>query len=80
MMNQLTINQNILLGIEDIAKQFNLSVNELLEKISQGKLAIIDPEELEDLLDLKDAIQAENNPENEEKVSWEVIKQNLNLL
>ncbi len=80
MMNQLTINQNILLGIEDIAKQFNLSVNELLEKISQGKLAIIDPEELEDLLDLKDAIQAENNPENEEKVFWEVIKQNLNLL
>jgi hypothetical protein len=79
MMNQLTINQNILLGIEDIAKQFNLSVNELLEKISQGKLTIIDPEELEDLLDLKDAIQAENNPENDERVSWEVIKQNLNL-
>ncbi|HEY9701412.1 MAG TPA: hypothetical protein V6C58_03145, partial [Allocoleopsis sp.] len=66
-MNQLTMNQDIFLGIENIAKQFNLSIDELLEKISQGKLTVIDAEELEEMLDLQDAIQAENHPENQER-------------
>jgi uncharacterized membrane-anchored protein len=76
-MNQLTMNQDIFLGIENIAKQFNLSVDELLEKISQGKLTVIDAEELEDMLDLQDAIHAENNPENQQRISWKTIKENL---
>jgi hypothetical protein len=29
------------------------------------------------LLDLRDAIEAENNPENQERIDWDVIKQNL---
>ncbi len=76
-MSQLHISKESLTGIEQIAQDFNLSVNELLEQISQGKLTVIQSEELEDLIDLKDAIAAENNPENQERVSWELIKENL---
>ncbi len=78
-MSQITISQEILIRIEQIAQQFNLSVNELLENISQGQLAVIDSDKLEDLIDLQDAIEAENNPENKERVSWELIKQNLEI-
>jgi putative heme iron utilization protein len=76
-MTQLTISQDIVISIENIANQFNLSVSELLEKISQGQLTIINSDELENLLDLRDAIEAENNPENQERIDWDVIKQNL---
>jgi len=78
-MSQIDISQENLLRIEQIAKEFNLSVNELLENISQGQLTVIDPEQLEDLIDLQAAIEAENNPENQERVSWEFIKQNLSV-
>ena len=78
-MSQLHISKESLTGIEQIAQDFNLSVNELLEQISQGKLTVIQSEELEDLIDLKDAIAAENNPENQERVSWELIKENLTV-
>jgi len=76
-MNQLQISQENLTRIEEIAQQFNLSVNELLEHISQGELTVIESEELEDLIDLQDAIAAENDSENQERVSWELIKNNL---
>ncbi len=78
-MSQITISQEMFIKIEQIAQQFNLSVNELLENISQGQLAVIDSDKLEDLIDLQDAIEAENNPENKERVSWEFIKQNLEI-
>lgn len=78
-MSQLHISKESLTGIEQIAQDLNLSVNELLEQISQGKLTVIQSEELEDLIDLKDAIAAENNPENQERVSWERIKENLTV-
>lgn len=76
-MNQLQISQENLTRIEEIAQQFNLSVNELLEHISQGELTVIESEELEDLIDLQEAIAAENDSENQERVSWELIKSNL---
>ncbi|KEI69132.1 hypothetical protein A19Y_4488 [Planktothrix agardhii NIVA-CYA 126/8] len=79
MINPLTISPEIATGIETVAQQFDLSVTELLERISQGKLTVINPEELEDFLDLKDGIQAENDPENQERVSWDVIKHNLGI-
>jgi len=50
-----------------------------LEKISQGQLTVIDSEQLDDLIDLQAAIEAENNPENQERVPWELIKQNLSV-
>ena len=78
-MIQVTLSQDILSGISKLADQFNLSVDELLQEISQGKLTVIDTETLEDLLDVRDAIIAEKDPDNHERVSWEDIKQDLEL-
>ena len=78
-MKQVTLSQDILIGISNLAKELNLSVDELLKQISQGKLTIIDTEELEDLLDIRDAIIAENDPNNQEKIAWEDVKKDLNL-
>lgn len=78
-MIQVTLSQDILSGISKLADQFNLSVDELLQEISQGKLTVIDTETLEDLLDVRDAIMAEKDPDNQERVSWEDIKQDLEL-
>jgi hypothetical protein len=61
----------------DLAKQRNLSLDDFLEKIIQGQLAIIDAEELEDLRDVHDAILAESDPDNAETIPWEVVKQEL---
>ncbi|NES81257.1 MAG: BTB/POZ domain-containing protein [Moorea sp. SIO2B7] len=66
-------------GIEKISQKFNLSASELLEYISDGKLAVIDPEELEDYLDLQEAIKAEADSENKETIPWEKIKKELGL-
>ena len=78
-MIQVTLSQDILSGISKLADQFNLSVDELLQEISQGKLTVIDTETLEDLLDVRDAIISEKDPDNQERVSWEDIKQDLEL-
>ncbi len=45
----------------------------------QGKLVIMDADKLEELLDVKDAILAKADPENQERVTWEDVKQGLNL-
>jgi hypothetical protein len=78
-MNQITFSQNIFAGMLQIAQELDLSVNQLLEQINQGKLTIINTEELEDLIDFRDAILAESDPENQERVSWEEVKNNLDL-
>lgn len=78
-MTPITLSPNILTGIDHIAQELNLSVNELLEQINQGKLTIIDTEELEDLIDFRDATIAELDPENQERISWEDVKKNLGL-
>ena len=78
-MTQVTLSQDILIGITNLANDLNLSVDELLTQISQGKLTVIDVEELEDLLDIRDAIIAENDPNNQERIAWEDVKKDLNL-
>ncbi|WP_107666750.1 hypothetical protein [Cyanothece sp. BG0011] len=78
-MTQVTLSQDILIGITKLANELNLSVDELLQQISQGKLTVIDVEELEDLLDIRDAILAENDPKNQERIAWEDVKKDLNL-
>jgi hypothetical protein len=61
------------------AEQWNLSIDEFLKQIIQGKLAIIEAEELEDLLDVRDAIAAEADPENQTRISLDLLKQDLGL-
>jgi DNA repair protein RadC len=78
-MSSLSISSEVLTDISTLAQQFNLSTEELLTQIGQGKLVIIDADELEDLLDVRDAVMAEANPENQERVPWEVVKQELDF-
>jgi len=78
-MNQILLSDETLEGMSKLANQLNLSLDNLFEQIVKGNLAIIDAEDLEDLLDVRDAMTAEANPENQERVSWENIKQNLGL-
>jgi hypothetical protein len=78
-MNQILLSDETLQGISSLANQLNLSLDGLLEQIVNGNLAVIDAEELEDLLDVRDAMMAEADPQNKERVSWENVKQNLGL-
>lgn len=78
-MNQILLSDEISEGISDLANQLNLSIDGLLEQIVKGNLAIVNAEELEDLLDVRDAMIAEAAPENQECVSWETVKNNLGL-
>ena len=78
-MNQILLSDETLQGISNLANQLNLSLDGLLEQIVNGNLAVIDAEELEDLLDVRDAMMAEADPQNKERVSWENVKQNLGL-
>lgn len=76
---QVTLTQDGWRGIERLSEKLNLSVSELLERIGNGELIIVDPEDLEDYLDLQDAIAAEANPENQQRIPWEQVKKELGL-
>ncbi|AFY60373.1 hypothetical protein [Synechococcus sp. PCC 6312] len=78
-MNSVSISGKILAGITSLAQQFNLSSEEFLDWIAQGKLAVINADDLEDLLDVKEATLAESNPENQRRVTWDEVKQELGL-
>jgi hypothetical protein len=76
---EVTLTQEAWMGVETVAKKLNLSVSELFEQIGCGQIALVDPEDLEDYLDLQDALEAEANPENQERIPWEQVKQELGL-
>jgi hypothetical protein len=78
-MCSLSISSEVLAGLTGLAQQFNLSPEELLTQISCGQLVIIAADELEDLLDLNDALSAELKPENQQRIPWEAVKQKLAL-
>lgn len=78
-MNNIALSETDLTEINQISQKLKLSVSELIDGINQGKLTIVSTEKLEDLMDLRDAILAESDPENQEKVSWENIKNKLGL-
>lgn len=63
-------------SIEEIASDFDLSVSELMNYLEQGKLAIIDPEALEDCLDLAEARNAiaESIGNGEKPIPWEEVE------
>ena len=67
--------------IEEIAADFGLSVSELMNHLEQGKLAIIDPEVLEDWLDLAEARNAiaESIANGEKPISWEEVEKELSI-
>jgi len=66
-------------SLEEIAADFNLSVSELIDHLEEGKLAIIDPEALEDQLDLTEARNAiaETIANGETSIPWEEVETEL---
>lgn len=78
-MSSLSISSEVLADITSIAQRFNLSPEALLTQISEGLFAIIDADDLEDLLDVNDALSAELEPENQQRISWTVVQQELDL-
>lgn len=79
---EVKVSQEALAGVEIVAKKFNVSVSELFERVGCGRLAIVDlesVEDLEDYLDLQVAIEAEAAPENQARISWEPVTQEIGL-
>lgn len=79
---EVTLSQEAWAGVETVARKFNLSVSELFEQVGCGLLAVIDPEEVEDIedyLDFQPSLEAEAVPEDQEQISWELAKQKISL-
>lgn len=76
---EVTLTEEAWAGVETVAKKLNLSVSELFEQIGCGILAIVDSENLEDSLDLQDALEAEAYLENQHQIPWKQVKQDLGL-
>lgn len=77
---EITLSQEAWARVETIANQFNVSVSELFERIGNGLLAIVDPddvEDLEDYLNLPTVLEAES--ENQERTPSESAKHGLCL-
>ncbi len=51
---EITLSYEALAGVEIVAKKLNLSVSELFERVGCGRLALVDPEEIEDIQDYLD--------------------------
>ena len=77
---EVTLSQESWAGLETIANQFNVSVSELFERIGSGLLAIVDPDDVEDLEDYLN-LQAVIEPESQNQVRTpsEPVKQRLRL-
>ncbi|MEP0876759.1 hypothetical protein NDA00_13155 [Funiculus sociatus GB2-M2] len=64
-------------GVQSVAKKLGVSVPELLEKVGRGELAVLNSEELEDLLDTIDGLEGLLSAKEEGTVSWEQVKAEL---
>ena len=73
----LIISDDVWLGVQSVAQSLEVSVPELLEKISSQQLIVIEAEKLEDLLDTIDGLEGLLSAEKEGTVSWEQVKAEL---
>ena len=77
----LTLTDEAWAGVQSVANTLGISVSELLERVARGQLVVVDPEELEDSLDLQDALEAlaEAEATGEEPIPWEKVQAELGL-
>ena len=66
-------------GVQSIAENFGLSVSELLERIGHRQLVVMDSEEVEELLDTIDGLEALLEAKEEQNIPWEQAKVELGL-
>ncbi|HAO10443.1 MAG TPA: hypothetical protein DCQ51_04500 [Planktothrix sp. UBA8407] len=73
----LILNDEVWLGVQSVAESLEVSVPELLGKISSKQLIVIEAEKLEDLLDTIDGLEGLLSAKAEATVSWEDVKAEL---
>ncbi len=67
------------LGIKSIASNFGLSINEFLTSLSSQKLLVINPDLIEEKLDLQEALKtlAEAEKKGEQPMLWEDFEKEI---
>ncbi len=76
-LHRLTVTPTGWEGVQAIASTYGISVSQLLEKLGRKQLVVVDLEQLEDRLDLEDALEALS--ESDERIGYEQFRQELGL-
>ena len=63
--------------IEKKAKQFGINLTELWQKIANQEIILVEAEKMEDLLDTIDGLEGLLSAKEEETISWEQIKSDI---
>lgn len=76
---EVTLSEKAWAKVQFIAAELKVSVSELLERVGQGELVIMDAEKIEDLLDTIDGLEGLLEAKEEGTVPWEEVKAELEL-
>ena len=75
--DEVILSDEVWLGVQAVAQHLQVSVPELLEKISSQQFIVVEAEQWEDLLDTIDGLEGLLSVEKEGTVSWEQVKAEL---
>jgi uncharacterized protein YidB (DUF937 family) len=76
---EVSLTENSWLGIQSLSERTGLSISELLEQLGSGELVLVNPEQLEDALDLQEALTtlAKAEATGEKPMAWEEFEAEL---
>ena len=72
--DEIILSDEVWVGVQSVAQRLQVSVPELLEKISSQQFVVIEAEQWEDALDTIDGLEGLLSAEKEDTVSWEQVK------
>lgn len=75
--DEIILSDEVWLGVQSVAQRLQVSIPELLEKISSQQFVVVEAETWEDLLDTIDGLEGLLSAEKEGTVSWEQVKAEL---
>lgn len=75
--DEIILSDEVWLGVHSVAQRLQVSIPELLEKISSQQFVVVEAEKWEDLLDTIDGLEGLLSAEEEGTVSWEQVKAEL---
>lgn len=78
--DEIILSDEVWLGVQSVAQPLQVSVPELLEKISSQQFVVIEAEQWEDALDTIDGLEGLLSAEKEGTVSWEQVKAELGAI
>lgn len=79
-LKEIVLTEQEWLGIQSIASNFGLSIPEFLSNLSSQKLLVINPDLIEDKMDLQEALNtlAKAEETQEEAILWDDFERELN--